>query len=156
MDALIAMLLSWLASNSQYETGAIPHPRVIEFSPEELTQEYYINSPQMLPADGVDDRIMALYSWNDGDQGTIYILGSDYTEIPLSQETGWENPLFQERLLHELVHHVQYYTGEYETFDCTKQGEFAAYTYGGQFLKQQSVADPLPNRHVLAHLYSRC
>jgi len=72
------------------------------------------------------------------------------------QERGLENPLFQERLLHELVHHFQYQLGKHKTYLCKNQGELEAYMYGGKFLQLQNVRDPLPNRRVLAHLYSRC
>lgn len=156
MDSLVALLLNWIAANTHYEFGDIPHPAVIELTAQELTRELYRDVPDSIPDSGVDDRIQALYSWEDGQHGTIYILERDNTKVSLSQETGLDNPLFQERLLHELVHHVQYVTGEYDSFTCMKEGELAAYQYAGKFLRQQSVADPLPNRRILAHLYSRC
>lgn len=156
MEILVALLLNWLSEHSDFDTSGIPLPTIVELSPEELTREYYSDLSESVPAGSIDDRILALYSWNEGTSGTIYILHRDHTEISLSQERGLDNPLFQERLLHELVHHVQYHLGSYETYQCKNQGELDAYLYGGKFLQLQNVSDPLPNRRVLAHLYSRC
>jgi len=156
MDAVVAMLMTWLVNNTDLEAHDVPLPLVVELSAEALTREYYTDQAALLPASGVDDRIQALYAWGDGENGTIYVLHSSQADVPLSQETGWDNPIFQERLLHELVHHVQFHTGRYEYFACKKEAEKTAYLYGGLFLKQQNVKDPLPNRRVLAHLYSRC
>lgn len=156
MDILVALLLNWLSEHSTYDTTGIPLPTIIELSPEELTREYYSDQSSSVPSGGVDERIVALYSWSDGPNGTIYILHRDHTELSLSQERGLENPLFQERLLHELVHHFQYQLGKHKTYLCKNQGELEAYMYGGKFLQLQNVRDPLPNRRVLAHLYSRC
>ncbi len=155
MEALLATLLHWLAVNTQFDTN-IPHPTVIELSPEALTKEYYSDSLSAIPANGVDHRIQALYSWNDGPSGTIYILSHEYTDTSPHQETGLNNPYFQEQLLHELIHHAQYHSGEYASFECKNQGELQAYRLGGKFLKQQHVSDPLPNRRVLSYIYSRC
>lgn len=156
MEILAALLLNWISENSDFNTSGIPLPTIIELSPEELTREYYSDLSGSVSAGSVDDRILGLYSWSDGPNGTIYILHRDHTEISLSQERGLDNPLFQERLLHELIHHVQYQIGDYETYQCKNQGELEAYLYGGKFLQLQNVNDPLPNRRVLAHLYSRC
>lgn len=156
VEALIAMLMVWIADNSSYETEDIPFPAVIELSPQALTREYYADSPKAIPRGGVDQNVLALYSWNEGSRPTVFLLGASHMGTPLSQEEGLENPWFQERLLHELVHHVQYYTGQYDEFECSQQGELEAYRLGGLYLTQQRVADPLPNRHWLSRMYSQC
>ncbi len=156
MDALIAFLLSWIAANSNYQIDDIPHPTVIEMSAKDLTYEFYQGNSDVIPASGIDARIKALYSWEDGPNGTIYILSREETELSLSQETGLENPLFQETLLHELVHHIQYVRGEYERFNCASEGEKLAYELGGKFFKQHNIMDPIPNRMILANIFSRC
>jgi len=156
MDALVAVLLCWILDNSEFSVTEVTHPNIVEMSPADLTQEYYRDYPDSLPESGVDPRIKALYAWDDEGRGTIYILASRYTEVSLSQETGQDNPWFQEVLLHELVHHVQYVTGAYDEYECANEGELQAYLLGGKFLKQQQVMDPLPNRSVLAHMHSRC
>ena len=67
-----------------------------------------------------------------------------------------ENLVFQERLLHELIHHVQKVSGAEQRFTCRKFGEKEAYLLGGEFLKSHYFTDLLPNRYILAHMYSRC
>ena len=42
-----------------------------------------------------------------------------------------EDPVFQEQLLHELIHHVQYQTGATADFPCEAFGEMEAYLLGG-------------------------
>lgn len=155
MEALLAMLLTWLADNTEMDTENIPRPTVIELSPEELTKEYYSDSA-VVAASPVDNRLLALYSWTDGPSGTIYILGRKYLGVSAGDDAGLDNPIFQERLLHELVHHVQYHNGQYNEFDCAKQGELAAYLIGGKFFRNIKITDPLPNRQHLARRYSRC
>lgn len=155
MEALLAILLTWLEVHTDLNTD-IPYPEVIELSPNALTKEYYTDYPAAIPVSGVDNRVQALYAWGDGPSGTIYILASHFTELSPNYDAGLKNPLFQERLLHELVHHVQYHNGKYEQFKCQNQGELLAYSLGGTFLRQHNIIDPLPNRRVLAHMYSRC
>ena len=156
MDALIDALLDWIGAQTDYDIAQLPRPAVIELSPEELTLEYYSGAPQLLPADGVDDRLNALFNFVDGAHGTIYLLeadeidGADYFDDPT------ENPLFREILLHELVHFVQWQTGAAETWDCPSYGEREAYLLGGAYLRASRTTDPMPNRMFWAHAYARC
>lgn len=64
---------------------------------------------------------------------------------------GWVSPV-----LHELIHHAQFDSGAYDTYSCRNYGELEAYTLGGKYLKDRYVTDPLPNRDVREHMYSRC
>lgn len=139
---------------------------------QEMTDEYYRGSDATKPDSGIDSRIFALYNYEDSEEGIIFLLDprlnddltaetidSDETLFdrtkPLDQE--WlENPVFQEQLLHELIHHVQYETEVANQFPCSAYGEREAYLLGGIFLRHRHVTDPLPNRNVLAYMYSRC
>ncbi len=156
MESLVLVLLAWLSANTEFDISLVPVPNIVELGPREITLEYYSEYPGRMPASGIDERVQALYSWEDSPHGTIYILGRSFTEPSMSQEQGLNNPLFQERLLHELVHHVQYHLGHYDSYECQNEGELQAYLYAGRFLQSQNVSDPLPNRRVLAHMYSRC
>lgn len=153
MDALIDIMLDWIAQNSRYETRAISHPTVIELSPEDLTREMYTGVAHLIPADGVDERINALYAHAEQ---TIYILDAQALEGAAKYDTPKDNPLWREILLHELVHHVQWQTGEAETWVCDAQGEINAYHLGGVYLQQSGTPDPLPNRTMWARMYARC
>jgi len=126
MEALMAALLGWLAANSDYHLEGVPAPDVVLMAPTELTREFYRDNVARLPADGVDGRALALYIWDDGQHETVYLL-NDRTGDELAVNDLLDDPVLQERLLHEHVHHVQHHTGAYERFACTRQGEKDAY-----------------------------
>jgi hypothetical protein len=156
MDAIIGLLLMWIASHTDYDTAAMPRPQVIEMTPQQLTGEFYAEARHLMPADGVDERINALYSAIDGAHGTIYILAA--TEAPDAEhfDDPYRNPLFLEILLHELVHHAQWQSGAADTWPCRSFGEREAYLLGGRYLRERRVDDPLKNRMFWAHMYARC
>ena len=122
MEVLAAMFLSWIAANTPYNTSDVPISDVVELSAEAITAEYYQDYPHKIPKNGIDSRIIALYSWEEGKHGTIFILDRSLAPLSLSHETGLDNPLFQESLLHELLHHVQYHVGAYEGYACNREG----------------------------------
>ena len=156
MDPLIALLLGWIAENTDYQTEAIEPPAVVAMTPQELTKEYYSGAPHLLPDDGVDDRLNALYSFEDGPNGTIFIIAPEFVDDAEHFDEPSENPLYREILLHELVHHVQWETGEADAWACQSYGEREAYILGGQYLRQLRYDDPLKNRMFWAHMYARC
>jgi hypothetical protein len=156
MDPIVALLLAWIGDNSDYDTACVQPPQIVEMSLEELTAEYYGAVPHLLPDDGVDDRLNALYAANDGPDGTIYLLKPELIADAQHFDMATENPLYREILLHELTHHVQWQTGEAETWDCQSYGEREAYILGGRYLRQTRTEDPLPNRMFWAHVYARC
>lgn len=157
MKDVVMALMMWIGQNSDYDTANMPIPQIVEMSAKELTVEFYSDAPHMKPENGVDERVWALYNFEEGEHGTIYILGAEYTDDgTVPDEPAFMDPVFQERLLHELIHHVQYQSGAIDTFPCRNFGERAAYAMGGKFLKQRFATDPLPNRHFWARVYSRC
>jgi len=156
MEATALMLMLWIGSHSSYNTADIPLPEIVEMTPVEITKEAYTDNPTGIPESGVDTRINALYSYEDGPNGTIYILASRLTKDSGEFSGTIDNPIFQERLLHELVHHSQRLSGALHQMPCRNFGEKEAYLLGGKFLKSQNVKDPMPNRNFWAHIYSRC
>lgn len=172
MEELITALLLWIGSNTTYKVHDIPQPEVRLLGPQELTDEYYSGTDAHRPESGIDSRIYALYNQVDSVNGIIYLLDprlndelktefqntfksvSDRSK-PLQSEW-YEHPVFQEQLLHELIHHVQYQSGAVDQFPCPAHGELEAYLLGGKYLKLRYATDPLPNRKVLAFIYSRC
>jgi len=156
MDALIDALLDWIGDHSDLRTTQIPTPIVLELTAKDLTSEYYTGVAHLIPEGGVDTRLNALYAASDGPEGTIYIINAVNIVGAEDFDDPRENPLWREILLHELVHHVQWHTGLVETWACHAQGETQAYHLGGQYLAQQNVDDPLPNRAFWARMYARC
>ena len=156
MELLLDALLEWIGDHSSYDTQNVPHPIVLQLSPEELTREFYTGVAHLMPDDGVDERINALYAATDGPHGTIYLLSAHQYDESEFFDQPTDNPLWREVLLHELVHHVQWQSGDAEHWQCAAQGEFEAYMLGGRYLRQLAVADPMPNRNFWGMIYSRC
>lgn len=157
IEEIVLTLLLWIEANSDYETAGLPPPAVVQMTPEELTAEAYRDNPNLVPASRVDDRVLALYNFEEGENGTIFVLGAEWTDDGAAPDANpITDPVFQERLLHELVHHVQRLTGAYDAFPCRSYGEREAYELGGAFLKQRYARDPLPNRIFWSRIYSRC
>lgn len=156
MEQLIDALLDWIDHNSSYDTGYVPHPIVLQLTPEALTREFYTGVPHLMPDDGVDERVNALYAAGDGPHGTIYLLAAGVYQDAEFFDQPTENPLWREVLLHELVHHVQWQSGVADTWQCPAQGEREAYSLGGRYLTQSAATDPMPNRNFWSMIYSRC
>ena len=156
MDVLIDALLQWIGDHSDYNTKLVEHPAVIELSAQELTREFYSGVAHLMPDDGVDERINALYAYTDGPNGTIYLLQAQAIDGADQFDDPTENPLFREILLHELVHHVQHASGTSNAWPCLAIGEREAYLLGGVYLEQVAATDPLPNRNFWAAMYARC
>jgi hypothetical protein len=159
MHDLLPSLMIWIAANTSYDTAKMPLPNVVEMSPQELTREAYSAAPLLIPQSGVDERYLALYAFEDGAHGTIYVLAGKYVDPDLAKDAYYDpykDPVFQERVLHELIHHVQWQSGARKNFHCQNEGEKEAYLLGGRYLKQRHADDPLPNRNFWGHIYSRC
>lgn len=156
MTDVLAALMLWITANTGYDTTGMPLPEVIEMTRHELTAEYYTDAPHLMPVKGVDERIQALYSIEEGPSGRVYILDAHLVPGADLGEDPYDNPLFREMLLHELIHHVQHVSGEAQSYLCPAQGEIEAYRFGGLYLKQNYTDDPMPNRAFWAHMYSRC
>lgn len=156
MDPVTAVLLAWIGQNTDYDMRVVNPPTIVEMTAEELTREYYGAVPHLLPADGVDDRLNALYAAEDGPHGTIYLLRPDTVDDAEYFDDPRDNPVWREVLLHELVHHVQWQTGAADTWDCKSYGEREAYSLGGRYLRRTRTDDPMPNRMFWANVYARC
>ncbi|HYH19113.1 MAG TPA: DUF6647 family protein [Azospirillum sp.] len=146
MGELVAALLLWIGAHTDYRVAGIPLPEVRVLSARELTREYYEDAPSTYTRPVVDDRVLALYDPTHAPNGIIF----------LRDDLPPHDVLFQERLLHELVHHVQTMNGMNRRYRCPAQGEREAYRLGGLFLKESGVRDPLRDREFWAGVYSRC
>lgn len=156
MELLIDALLEWISAETGRDIAGLTRPTVVEMSPEELTGEYYADYPYLAPEDGRDERLQALYASTDGASGTIYILAAETVEDAEHFDAPHENPVWREILLHELVHHIQWQSGEADSWQCQSFGEREAYMLGGRYLDRTRTRDPLPNRRFWAHVYARC
>jgi hypothetical protein len=158
MQSLALSLLLWLSANSDYEVSGVNPPPIRLLSPEAMTALYYAQTGSGAPAGApkIDRRIQGYFSWADLPQGVIYLVHPQDTPGAAAHADPTENPLFRERLLHELVHFAQHASGAYARFDCPAQGELDAYRLGGLYLRQLGVADPMPGRMAWVRRYGAC
>lgn len=158
METLALSLLIWLAVHSDYPLAGIEPPPIRLLSPEAMTALYYEQTSAGAPAGAakVDRRIQGYFSWADSPRGVIYLVRPQDTDGAAHFADPADNPLFRERLLHELVHFAQHTSGAYARFECPAQGEFDAYRLGGMYLLQLGVRDPMPGRLAWARRFSSC
>ena len=158
METLVLSLMLWLSSHPGYDIGRVGLPPVRLLSPEAMTSLYYEQTTSVVPAGApkIDRRIQGYFSWAEPPPGVIYLIRPQDTPGAEAYADPTENPVFRERLLHELVHFAQHASGAYARFDCPAQGEFDAYRLGGIYLRQLGVADPMPGRMVFARRFSLC
>jgi hypothetical protein len=156
VEQLAASLLLWIAAHSTMAVTHLSPPPVVLLSPEQMTALYYKQTSVQSRAPKVDARIQGYFDWSGDAPGIIYLVHPQDTPGAGTYIDPTDNPLFRERLLHELVHFAQHATGTYAHFDCPAQGEFDAYRLGGIYLRQLGVADPMPGRMFLMRRYSAC
>lgn len=158
MEALALSLLLWISAHSSYEVAALGPPTIRLLRPEAMTSLYYEQSGPGVTAGApkVDRRVQGFFSWSDAPGGAIYLVRPEDTPGAEQYPDPLANPLFRERLLHELVHYAQHATGAYPRFACPAQGEFDAYRLGGIYLHQLGVPDPIPARMVWMRRFSAC
>jgi hypothetical protein len=156
MEILIDALLDWIGARTDYRTEDLPRPAVLQLTAADLTREYYTGVAHLVPDDGVDERVNALYAPGDGPHGTVYIIAAAAMEGAGDFDDPTDNPVWREILLHELVHHVQQRSGAADGWACLALGEKEAYTLGGIYLRDLRVTDPLPNRNFWGAIYARC
>lgn len=160
MESLAMSLLLWLAAHSSYDATRAGVPPIHLLSPEAMTAMYYeqVSGRSGVPAGApqVDRRIQGYFSWTEPPQGAIYLVRPEDTPGAASHADPATNPLFRERLLHELVHFAQHASGAYAHFACPAQGEFDAYRLGGIYLRELGVPDPLPGRMAWMRRYGTC
>ena len=111
MEILLALLIEWLAVNTEVTIETAPNVVVTE--EQTLHQRY-------------DRPVHALY---DDQEQTIYL--ADTVDLKTSQGASV--------LLHELVHHYQQESGAMEKFACIRESEELAYNIQRQYLQSNKV-----------------
>ena len=151
-------LLLWLAANSSYQVADQPPPELLLLTPAALTAQVRERGGIVAGPDEpeVDRRLNGMFVPADGPRGTIYLVRPEDTPRAAQYPVPSDNPVFRERLLHELVHFAQHASGEAATFRCPSQGEPAAYRLGSYYLRQLGVDDPMRNRRAVAFMQTLC
>jgi hypothetical protein len=158
MDHLVMTLLLWLATNSSYQVAEHAPPAVKLLTPAALTA--LVRERSGIAAEPgepeVDARLNGMFVPIDGPRGTIYLVRAEDTPRAAEHPVPSDNPVFRERLLHELVHYAQHASGEAANYRCPSQGELAAYRLGSFYLRQLGIADPMRNRRAVAFMQTLC
>ena len=156
MEPLALSLLLWIAAHSTLGVAGLNPPPVVLLNPEQMTALYYQQAGKPSTAPKVDMRVQGCFDWSGGTPGVIYLVRPQDTPGAAAYTDPTDNPLFRERLLHELVHYAQLASGAYAKFDCPAQGEFDAYRLGGIYLRQLGVPDPMPGRMGWVRRFTAC
>lgn len=157
MEQIAIGLLIWIAAHSGYDTAQLVPPPIVLLTHEAMAQTMAGDASDSAALQAnLDQRVQGYYDPADGPRGTIYLIRAEDTPAAERYAEPADNPLFRERLLHELVHFAQQATGAYERFRCRSQGERDAYELGGQYLRQHNLPDPLPDRRLVARMLMLC
>ncbi len=117
MKELITMLLMWIGQSTMYNVD-IPHPRVVMMHPQELNEQY--NKSILAKTNHVEE----LWAYYNTKNQTIY----------LRQDFRQYDPWHRSILVHELLHHVQYWNKV--KFQCINQMEEQAWPLQKKYLKE--------------------
>ncbi|MEZ5653763.1 MAG: DUF6647 family protein [Burkholderiaceae bacterium] len=156
MDTLIASLLVWIGMNSSLSVAQVPIPKVVEMSPREIARQVRDALAIAVDESRLEGRVLGFYDPDAGPVGTIYVLRADLAPNAARYADKAANPYFQERLLHELIHHVQFRTAVIDSLPCRAAAERDAYRLGGAFLDQRRVPDRLANRAYWIRHHGSC
>lgn len=156
MEPLVVSLLLWIATHSDYRLADSQMPEVRLISPVQMTALYHELIGERSGTGQIDTRIQGHFSWAEGPAGVIYLIHPHETPGAAQFSDPTENPLFRERLLHELVHFAQRSSGIAAGYTCPARGEFDAYRLGGVYLRELGVIDPIPMRMRWAQRFSAC
>jgi hypothetical protein len=112
MDLVVALLIEWLALNTDIKLNNFPYVEVVRHS-------------EIVEMSGTDAQ--GLYNW---EEKKIYISN----QVDLTRMQG------ASVVLHELVHHHQNVSGLLDTYECKNQAEVLAYQLQKQFLTSMNAS----------------
>ena len=137
----IESMVQCIVDNSRFEYHGDPYPKVSHEEPLFVCSEIY---PDSEPHD--DCNIAGYY-----DHETNHIVISDsITEYMV------EDHFSEVVLLHELVHFVQYYDGEYERAECKQALEIDAFELQDQWIDEQGIDPEQKNDPLFVVFVTMC
>ncbi|MEZ5659913.1 MAG: DUF6647 family protein [Burkholderiaceae bacterium] len=156
MDALLTSLLIWIGSHSAFDISRVPMPAVIEMTPLQITRQVHrLAGRRAVPAQA-DARLFGAYDPAAGAHGTIYVVQAVLAPFADDYPDRLANPYFHERVLHELVHHVQKHTDALTRLPCAAAAEHDAYRLAGIFIRERQLRDPIAHRPSLLRMLQGC
>jgi hypothetical protein len=128
MDLVVAILIEWLALNTDIKLNNFPRVEVVRHS--DIVEMSGMNA-------------QGLYNW---DEQKIYI--SNFVDLTTIQGVSI--------VLHELVHHHQNVSGMLSSYECKNQAEQLAYETQKHFLQSMKATLTLEMNPLHVALSSAC
>ena len=134
-------MVTWIESNSRYEYHGQQLPRVERYTPEQVCAATY---PDKEPH--ADCNIAGFYDH----ETNLIVVADSVTEYMV------EDHFFEVVLLHELVHFLQYYDGEYERAECKQALEIDAFDLQDQWIDEQGIDPEQKNDPLFVVFVTMC
>lgn len=137
----VADMVQWIVDNSRFEYHGDAYPKIIEQDKLTLCATIFPN------AEPRDDCNIAGYYDHElnhiviADSVTEYMTEDHFREVVL---------------LHELVHFVQYYDGEYERAECKQKLEMDAFDLQDQWVDEQGIDPQQKNDPLFVAFVTMC
>lgn len=137
----VESMVQWIVDNSRFEYHGNSYPQVIREDPKSVCTTIY---PDAEPHD--DCNIAGYY---DHDVNII-VISNQITQHMV------EDHFFEVVLIHELVHFVQYYDGEYERAECKQALEIDAFELQDKWIDQQGIDPEQKNDPLFVVFVTMC
>ena len=133
-EDLVAGLLGWINHHSSFEYDIDTLPDIKKVSPRQIAEVAFGGKlPKAVNPKNL--QIFGLYNFNEK---AVYLLDS----IDLDTDEG------KGILLHELVHYLQYQTGEDDNVQCKNELESLAYVLEAKFLESHDHKHHITKSHI--------
>ena len=137
----VESMVQWIVDNSRFEYHGDPYPQVMRKDPIEVCETIYPDVERH------DDCNIAGYYDHDLN---IIVISNKVTQHMV------EDHFREVVLVHELVHFVQYYDGEYERADCKQALEIDAFELQDKWIDQQGIDPEQKNDPLFVVFVTMC
>ena len=140
-DHTLESMIQWIEDNSTYTYGGQPLPRIELHSADRICSEIFPDRESH-----ADCNIAGYF---DHDTNLI-VISDTVTEYMV------EDHFYETVLLHELVHFLQYYDGEYERAECKQALEKDAFALQDQWIDEQGIDPEQKNDPLFVIFVTMC
>ena len=140
-DHSIQSMIQWIESNSKYQYNNQTLPQIQRLTATEICTATF---PDLEPH--ADCNVAGYY---DHEQNLI-VVSDTVTEYMV------EDHFYEVVLLHELVHYLQYYNGEYERAECKQALEIDAFDLQDKWIAEQGIDPEQKNDPLFVIFVTMC
>ena len=137
----VQSMVQWIVDNSRFEYHGDPYPKVTTETALTVCSEIYPDSEPH-----ADCNIAGYYDH----EANHIVISDSVTEYMV------EDHFREVVLLHELVHFVQYYDGEYERAECKQALEIDAFDLQDQWIDEQGIDPEQKNDPLFVVFVTMC